>query len=256
MFQKQRYEEIYAILQERQSATVQYLQHHLHVSEATIRRDLADMETQGLLQRVWGGAMLHTTADKDPPTFVRVKANNEKKAKIAAIASRLIRESSSIFLDASTTVMHLVPYFAKFRQLIFITNGLQIQQMLLERGDSNIYLIGGQVFEKRLTTGHMAISAVEQLHTDILFFSCSGISVESGITGIEAKSCEVCGEMMKHTSKRVLLCDSTKAGLSFLWHMADFSQMDYVIMDQPPEDPALLAAIGPKLITDARQLTR
>ena len=81
MFQKERYEQIYSILQERQSATVRYLQNSLHVSEATVRRDLSEMENLGLLQRVWGGAMLQTTADKDPPAFVRVKANNEKKGK-------------------------------------------------------------------------------------------------------------------------------------------------------------------------------
>ena len=256
MLQNERYSLIYNILQEKGNVSTQYLQKRLFASEATIRRDLEAMEKQGLLKRVWGGAMLHTTADKDPPTFVRVKANNDKKARIAAIASKLIRESSSIFLDGSTTTMHLVPYFAKFKQLIFITNGLQIQQMLMEQADSNIYLIGGQVFEKRLTVGHMAISAVKQLHTDIQFFSCSGISVESGITGIEAKSCEVCAEMMKHTSTRVLLCDSTKAGSSYLWHLADFQDVDYIIMDAVPEDPALVEAMGNKLITDARQLKR
>ena len=47
MFQKERYEEIYNILQERQSATVQYLENRLHVSEATVRRDLAEMEMMG-----------------------------------------------------------------------------------------------------------------------------------------------------------------------------------------------------------------
>ena len=77
MFQKERYEQIYSILQERQSATVRYLQNSLHVSEATVRRDLSEMENLGLLQRVWGGAMLQTTADKDPPAFVRVKASKD-----------------------------------------------------------------------------------------------------------------------------------------------------------------------------------
>ena len=254
MFQKDRYEQIYSILQERQSATVRYLQNSLHVSEATVRRDLSEMENLGLLQRVWGGAMLQTTADKDPPAFVRVKANNEKKAKIASIASRIIRESSSIFIDGSTTAMHLVPYFAKFKQLTFITNGLQMQQMLIEQTNANVYLIGGQLFEKRITTGPMAIADVKKFYADVFFFSCSGISAESGITGIETRSCEVCAEMMHRATTKVLLCDSTKASKNYLWHLADFDQTDYVVMDSVPDDGELVRAIGKRLITYVKQL--
>ncbi len=253
MFQKERYEQIYSILQERQSATVRYLQNNLHVSEATIRRDLSEMENMGLLQRVWGGAMLQTTADKDPPVFVREKANNEKKAKIAWIASHLIKESSSIFIDGSTTAMQLVPYFTKFKQLTFITNGLQIQQMLIEQTNANVYLIGGQVFEKRITSGPMAIADVRKFYADVLFFSCSGISTESGITGIETRSCEVCAEMMRRSASKILLCDSTKAGKNYLWHLADFDETDYVVMDSVPEDVELVKAIGKRLITDVKQ---
>ena len=71
MFQNERCAKIYEILQQRGSVTVQYLEKQLYVSEATIRRDLDAMEKNGLLQRVWGGAMLHTV-DKDIPSFVRM----------------------------------------------------------------------------------------------------------------------------------------------------------------------------------------
>ena len=254
MFQKERYEQIYAILQERQSATVQYLQKRLYVSEATIRRDLAEMEKIGILQRVWGGAMLQTSVDKDPPTFVRAKTNNDKKSVIASIASKLIRESSAIFLDASTTVEHLVPYFANFKQLTLITNGIQLQQELSEQTGATVHLIGGQVFEKRLTTGHIAVSNVRQYHADMCFFSCSGISADGGITGIEAKSVEVCREMVRRSTKKICLCDTSKAGNTFLWYVASFDDVDYMIMDKAPEDEALVRALGGRLITDPKQL--
>ena len=81
MFQKERYEQIYNILKERQSATVQYLQKRLYVSEATVRRDLEVMEQTGAIQRVWGGAML-PALDKDIPSFVRDKTNNDKKKRL------------------------------------------------------------------------------------------------------------------------------------------------------------------------------
>ncbi len=255
MFQKERYEQIYAILQERQSATVQYLQKHLYVSEATIRRDLEAMESNGLLKRVWGGAMLQASVDKDPPAFVRVKENNDKKEKIAKIASRLVRESSAVFLDGSTTVVHMVPYFARFKQLAVVTFGLQVQQALIEQTAISVHLLGGQIFEKRLVTGHMAMTSVRQYHADLFFFSCSGLSAEFGITGIEEKSVEICQEMIRRSEKKVLLCDSSKAGTNYIWNIAPIDEMDYVIMDSVPQNPALVAALGSKLVTEPGQIS-
>ena len=262
MFQKERYEEIYNILQDKQSATVQYLVNQLHISEATVRRDLSEMESMGLLQRVWGGAMLQATADKGQPTFVRVKSNTDKKARIAAIASGLINESSSIFIDGSTTAKTSIQNstvdayeaYHGCESSVGDVVSKNNQQMLIEQTSSNVYMIGGQIYEKRITTGPLAIADVRKFYADILFFSCNGISAESGISCIESKCSEVCAEMMLRAGKKVLLCDSTKAGKNYLWHIADFDEIDYVIMDEEPDDPALVSALGKKLITDPGQL--
>ena len=119
MFQNERCAKIYEILQQRGSVTVQYLEKQLYVSEATIRRDLDAMEKNGLLQRVWGGAMLHTV-DKDIPSFVRMKSNQDKKEKIASIASAFLKSSSSIFFDSSTSCLPLVPYIAELKNITVV----------------------------------------------------------------------------------------------------------------------------------------
>ncbi len=254
MFQKERYSEIYAILQERQSVTVGYLQKKLFISEATVRRDLANMEKLGLLQRVWGGAMLPSSLEKDPPSFVRIKENSDKKEAICRIASKLINEGSSCFLSESTTLLPLVPYIAEFKQITIITNGLEVSQQIMEHTNAKLFLLGGQVYENRLVTGSLALSGVEQFHADICFMSCSGISSEYGITGAEGKSVEVCHQMLKRSSRRVLLCDTTKVGKNFLWSLASLEDMDYVIMDSVPADEELTKRLGSRLITSASQL--
>jgi len=256
MFPKERYEQIYSILQERNGVTMQYLKKKLGVSEATIRRDLEAMENDGLLKRVWGGAMLQSRTDKDPPVFIRTKENNDKKQKIAKIAARLIRESSVIFLDGSTTAMHMVPYFAQYKQVSVVTFGLHIQQALTEQTNVSVHLLGGQVFEKRLVVGHVAVANVKQFHSDIFFFSASGLSAEFGATGSEVKSVELTREMLPRAKMKVLLCDTTKVGMNFMWATAALDEIDYVIMDAVPEDKALVKALGKKLITDANQLAR
>lgn len=251
--EKDRYEQIYLILTERQSATVPYLSKRLFVSEATIRRDLVAMEQSGMIQRVWGGAMLPSFT-RDIPSFVREKTNYDQKSRIAAIASGLIREGSSIFVDSSTTCRHLVPWLAERKQLAVVTFSLVLSQMLGRQADLDVHLLGGQIFEKNMLTGHAAVQAVRNYYADVLFFSCSGISAANGIMCVEPRVCELLREMMQHCRRRVLLCDVSKVNKYAMWRLASLEEMDYVIMDQAPEDPELLRVLGSRLITDPSQL--
>ncbi len=254
MLQKERFDEIYSILNERGSATIQYLQKRLYVSEATVRRDLEAMEKAGLIERVWGGAMIPSTVERDIPSFVRNRSNNVEKAKIASIASRLLRDNTSLFIDSSTSCHHLIPYLKNIKQLTVITSSLQMAQLLLEHCSANVHLIGGRIFENNIMTGHLAVAAVQEYYADLMFFSCSGLSAEGGLSSIEARVVQVSREMMKHSAKKVLLCDSSKFGRQMLWHLAEIDEVSYILSDRPPEDPALLRALGSKLITDISQL--
>lgn len=254
MFQKERFEQIYSILQERQSATVQYLEKSLFVSKATINRDLKAMEDAGLVKRVWGGVMLETTVDKNPPIFVRAKENSNAKEKIGEIASCFVRESSAIFLDGSTTIMNMIPFLTKFKHLRVVTFGLQTQRELSEKTSIPVHLLGGQVYENYLVTGHMAIANVRQYYADTLFFSCSGISAEYGVTCVDERVVELCQAMMLRAKRRILMCDTSKASRSLMWNIASLDDLDYVIMDSVPNDPALVAALGSKLITSLDQV--
>lgn len=253
MLQTDRFDQIYEILKSRGSATVQYLQKHLYVSEATIRRDLEAMENAGLIERVWGGAMLRSM-EKDIPSFVRAKTNVEKKDQIASVAAKLLKNSSSIFLDSSSTCLSLVPYLAKLKDITVITNSLKMSYQLAKRTELSTIVLGGQIYEDYILSGHMAVDSVKNYHTNLLFFSCSGISTDGGIWSIEPKVVAVCREMMRHTAKKVLLCDSSKFGKTLLWRLADLADIDYIISDGPPEDPSLRATLGDKLILRADQL--
>ena len=254
MFQTERYTKIYEILQQRGSVTVQYLEKQLYVSEATIRRDLDSMEKSGLIQRVWGGAMLRTV-DKDIPSFVRMKSNQDKKEKIASIASAFLKSSSSIFFDSSTSCLPLVPYIAELKNITVITSSLTMSLQVSQSCDATVNLLAGTVYEDYILSGYLAVNSVRQFHTDMMFFSCSGISSACGVTSIEPKVVEVCQEMLRHTSLKVLLCDSSKVGKTALLRLVELNDLDYVVMDEVPEqDPELVRALGSRLITDRTQI--
>ena len=201
MLQNERYSMIYAILQEKGNVSSQYLQKRLFASEATIRRDLEAMEKQGLLKRVWGGAMIETV-EKDIPSFVRQKANQDKKEKICAAASRLLKNSMTIFMDSSTTCLPLVPYIAQHKDITVVTSSLKLSKLLSDYTDATIQLLGGQVYESYILTGYLTVESVREYHADLMFFSCSGISADAGVTSIEPRVIQVVREMMRHTEKK------------------------------------------------------
>lgn len=197
----ERCKEIYRILKEKHSVTIHYLQKCLFASEPTVRRDLALMEEKGLLVRVWGGAMLAEQAGKDPPWFVRMNENKEKKVIIAKIATTLIHDSYSLFIDSSTTCMHLIRNLQRFKQLTIITNGLETARLASENTTANIYLLGGQLFEGVDTGGPQTTHNIAQFRADICFFSCTGISVKDGIMGTDMTRVEAYRSMCSHSQK-------------------------------------------------------
>ncbi len=254
MLKDERYSKIYELVKQRGNATVQYLTKHVFASEATIRRDLEEMENRGLIKRVWGGAIL-PAVEKDIPPFVRIKTNPEKKEKIAEIASPLLRSSTSIFFDSSTTCLALVPYLKQHKNITVITSSLKMSKMLDEQTSQTVYLIGGYIYEGYILAGYPARESVRQFHTDMFFFSCSGISSSGEITSVEPRVIEVCREMMKNAKMNILLCDTSKVGVTALQTLCDFSIPDYVIMDDfPYADPGLADILGNRLITNQQQL--
>ena len=255
MFREERFDQIYSILKERSSATVHYLHKRLYVSEATIRRDLEAMEKEGLVERVWGGAMLKT-AGKDIPSFVRIKSNAEKKEQMATVASRLLKNSSSFFFDSSTSCLPLVPYLAQLKEITVVTSSLKMSYLLGESSTAAINLLGGKVYENYILTGYTAVDAIKKYHVDQMFFSCSGLGGDGCAWSIEPLVVETNREMMKRADQRILLCDSSKFGKKFLCYLAELQDIDYVISDAVPEDLTLKEALGDKLITSSDQLPR
>ena len=91
MIQYQRHKEILAKLESHQAMSIHRLAKELYTSESTIRRDLSDLEQQGLVRRVYGGVVLAKHTGVDMPAFHREQENINKKQEIAAQAARLIR---------------------------------------------------------------------------------------------------------------------------------------------------------------------
>lgn len=143
-----RQQEIVNYLKNNQFARVTDLIELVNYSEATIKRDLVFLEKSGLIRRVRGGAMLIDNRKIDVPYLMKITKLEEEteKRKIADTASSLIRDDMVLFLDSSTTSLHLVRNLARFDGLQIITNGIVTAAMLSEYTTAKVSVLGGQLF--------------------------------------------------------------------------------------------------------------
>ena len=142
MFETERLEKIQEILAENGALSVQRLARALFVSESTVRRDLSELQRQGLVKRIHGGAVLITGASRELPLYMRERDHPDAKERIAEQAVSYIRDGQVLFLDASSTVQKMVGRLAAFRDLTIITNGLKTAQELSQLPHT-IYCTGG-----------------------------------------------------------------------------------------------------------------
>ena len=232
MFEPERLEQILSILRRTQTATVKALAEHLYVSEATVRRDLNELERRGFISRIHGGAVLTDGANREVPLFLREQQNTQSKRIIAAKAARHLCDGQVIFMDASSTVMYLIPHFERFQNLTIITNGLKTSQELRSL-KHNVYCTGGLMLHNSLAyIGDFAADFIRHFNADVFFFSSLGVSEDGKITDASAEENNIRRVMLEQSRKHIFLCDSSKQGKTYCYNLCNISQTDDYLSDK------------------------
>ena len=137
MLAEERFAMILDLLAQKRSATVLELCDALDASESTIRRDLTQLDRQGLLKKVHGGATLvgRTVLADEPPMAAREEQSVEEKRLIARAAAAMITEKDFVFLDAGSTTLALAAALeGPALQAAYVTNGIAHARMLVQKG--------------------------------------------------------------------------------------------------------------------------
>ena len=243
-----RQKRIYEIIVKLGNVRTDHLEKEVFASAATIRRDLKKMESMKLISRVWGGAVPYGKANTDPPSFVRESVKTDAKRKIARKALPFISEKDSIFIPSGSTVTELCKILDSFKDLTVITNCLNVVNVLKTYTSFNVLVLGGELYEQYDFVGSLTTSFINRLSADLFFFSCSGITAE-GFTSEDINRLDVIDAMRRNSGKCILLCDTSKVGKKCTYKGFDFDKIDFVIMNEPPKDAALIKVLGKKLVT-------
>lgn len=234
MLSFERQQQILEILNQHKCVTVDFLCKQLFASSATIRRDLAEMSEKKLIVRVHGGAALLEGTNQDIPLLVRVNKHRDKKEIIAKLAMKYISDSSTIFMDSSSTVTFLAERMDSFRELSIITNGIPTMNTLNEKNGAKIFFCGGLIKNNSSVTGPAAIDFIGNYRADLFLFSCCGLSLDGGCTEADEENAAIKKQMFRNAKKRILLCDSTKFGEEFFCKVCSAENIDIIITDQKP----------------------
>ncbi|NSL52151.1 DeoR/GlpR family DNA-binding transcription regulator [Calidifontibacillus erzurumensis] len=216
----------------KKSVTVAELTKLFKVTEETIRRDLKQLEDEGVLIRTYGGAYISEGVQNDVDVKLREHIHVEGKQKIASKCLQYIKNGDSIFLDASTTSL-VIASMLKDIKLTVVTNSIKIVNALSDNPNINIVVIGGTLDRSSLSNvGRNAELHLKQYFFDTAFISCRSISMNHGITDSNELQAGMRKLAAEHGNKTILIADYTKFNRTSFASICDFDSIDAIIVDQ------------------------
>ncbi len=232
MLNKERQDEIMNYLRNNTTVSVAKLTKILFASEATIRRDLTELEKSGLIKKIYGGATIAFNADTQIPFSERQRQSNDAKVIISEKASKLIKDGQIIFIDGSSTAQFIIPYLYKFKNIIVITNGLKTAE---ELGDMHIktFCTGGLLIDNSYTfSGHKSEEFIKQFNADICFISCKGMTIDGKFTDTSESETELRKLILQNSKIKVILLTSNKIGQTYLHSLCNSCDVDYIFSEK------------------------
>jgi DeoR family transcriptional regulator, fructose operon transcriptional repressor len=232
LFVGERQEAILAQIRRDRRVSVASLAERFAVVGETIRRDLAELERRGVVQRVHGGAIPVTTLSFEPSIEDRARLMPAEKERIAAAALAEIPAQGSIFIEAGSTPSFLANAIPRDRTLTVVTNGGYIASALARRDNLTVLSVGGRIRPLSMAcVDDWALDILARLHVDVAFLGTNGISAGGGLTTPDLAEAAVKRATLTIAARTVLLADHSKIGVVTTARYGELSQIDLLITD-------------------------
>jgi DeoR family transcriptional regulator, myo-inositol catabolism operon repressor len=227
---------IQEMLENETSLSINDLCDHFDVSKNTIRRDIAELEKRGIIEKVYGGITLKQSALAAPEPFAsREMKNSLQKQKIARIAATLVNDGDVIYIDSGTTTMHMVPFLANRKHLTIVTASVYVINAATAYPNFNVIATGGSLYlPSKAFVGTSVLRCLQNYNLSKIFLASTGISLESGATNVSPLESEIKRCLVQKTSQKFLLVDASKIDVASLMTYCQLSELDSVIMDKLP----------------------
>lgn len=236
---QERRQEILRLVAERQSCRVIDLARELSVSDETIRRDVKRMVGEGLVSKVHGGVLLADPLS-EPEFHQRLVQHVEAKKRIAELAAQQVRNGDSIMLDTGSTTAFVARALRHHRNLLVVTNSVDIARTLATRNGNRVYMAGGELRAgDGAALGASAITFIEQFRVRLVLLSIGAIDLQDGMMDYNLDEAEFSRVAMQRADRTVIVADHSKFGRRALVTVAGLDAAQMLISDRPPP-PAFL----------------
>jgi DeoR/GlpR family transcriptional regulator of sugar metabolism len=224
----ERQTKILSLLSRDDLTTVNDLAKKLNVSSVTIRQDLNFLESEGLLKRIHGGAVLE---DADDLTN-RLGFNYDKKLRIACKAAELVKDGETILIESGSTNVLLARELAKRKNVTIITTNVYIARQLRRNDQTNIILLGGNYQQgSESLVGKITKVCLDQINFDKAFIGIDGYTKNTGFTLRDLFRAEISSYIVKKSAEVIIVSDSTKFGKTELTNICYTADIKHIATD-------------------------
>lgn len=240
MLAADRHESILRALRADGPRSVRALSARLGVSQATIRRDLEQLDERGQLTRVYGGAVL--IGDRDDPFATVAAVRVVEKDAIAKHCAEMVHDGETVLLDIGTTA-HRVARQLHGRSITVITSSLAVLEELHDEQSIQLVMLGGMVRrDYRSLVGFLTEDNLRQVHADRLFLGTSGVRRDGWVTDTTVIEVPVKRAMIAASEQVVLVADAAKFPGHGMAKVCGPDALD-VVVTNAPADPASAAVL-------------
>jgi len=246
LLREERKRKISQFIRENKKATVAELSKLFGVSRSTIRRDLEELDEQGVIQRAHGGAIIVERAAPEPPIIQRMAENEEEKRRIGRAAAELVRDGETVFLGSGTTTMEVARNLVDRNNLTVITNALNIANLFAGKSNITVIVVGGLLRHSELSMiGHITEQVLKELHADKVIMGMRAISVHHGLTNDYLPETMTDRAIINLSSEVILVADHTKFGKVSTALVAPVTSVDKIVTDK---------STSPDIVEELRRL--
>ena len=229
----QRRERIQEYLAIHKVARIDNLSEILNASDATVRRDLEQLEKTGFLERTHGGAVLSQRLSLEPAYQQRILDNPTEKILIGQLAASQIEDGDIVFINGGTTTTEIIRHVRSNANITIITNNVFAALETDNVGYELILLGGSYQPVSNSVGGYFAINNLKGMYADKTFIGVDGMSLKFGYTFPGSDEAEVVRTMMERTHGPItVVADHSKWGMVSNYEVARIEQIHYLITDE------------------------
>lgn len=202
------------------------------VSTETIRKDLIELERQGLVKKNHGRAVPASNfREIDRPIEAKSVENADIKNRIAQAAFDMVPEGGVIVLDTGSTVHALSRLLLLKKDLTIFTNSLSCATMLAA-SNNDVFLLGGKIRKTSMgAIGAWGVNQINSIRADVVFLGSDGFSGTTGPCTVSYEEAEMKKALADCADVKVVLSDSGKFDIPGLFKFCEWTHIDYLITD-------------------------